>query len=61
MWYGRSSEEGWTDRGSVPDIRNGFIDGYFDFVADHPIRALNRIDSKSLGVISAAMLIDSMF
>ncbi len=43
MWFGRKntgSGEGWMDLGSIPDIQNGFIDGYLDFIKDHPFRSV---------------------
>ena len=37
-----ANNEGWLDQESVPDIWNGFVDGYNDFTRDHPVRHLLR-------------------
>ena len=38
MLFTNGSTEDWMDSGSVPDIWNGYLDGYNDFKRDHPDR-----------------------
>ena len=59
--YARSgSSEGKWDQESVPDIRNGFIDGYVDFCKAHPCRGVIR-SVMPPRILPLMILLDSFY
>ena len=54
------SSEGKWDQESVPDIRNGFIDGYGDFLKDHPCRGAIRSVTVSR-ILPLMIFLDSFY